>query len=41
MSIQKVNARPAFRLSEVKVPGKTQPEKRKFRNLPVILGGRE
>jgi len=33
MSIQKVNARPAFRLSEVKVPGKTQLEKRKFRAI--------
>ncbi len=33
MSIRKVNARPTFKLSEVKVPGKTQPEKRKFRKL--------
>ena len=34
MSIQKVNTRSTFKLSEVKVAGKTQPEKRK--RVPVV-----
>ena len=34
MSIQKVNTRSTFKLNEVKVAGKTQPEKRK--RVPVV-----
>jgi len=34
MSIQKVNTRSTFKLSEVKVAGKTQPEKRE--RIPVV-----
>ena len=34
MSIQKVNTRSTFKLSEVKVAGKTQPEKRK--RIPIV-----